>query len=370
LKAQKPETIYSFAMVPKSIAYYKEQAQLWKKEIDKDKQNKLAWYYYYKATRNYLGKDTTDHRPWKVKLQSEKDIVDEMGKAIPNSFEYNLCKWAMSFNDYSQVEYLKKAYELGKDRREIITDMINWGELDRNLERRNEFASRWFESDEASPGLLNYNYNVLMGLKPSAILFTCGDNDTYPIWQLQSQGIRKDVTVLNLALLGIDGYRNKIFKELGLPKWDESMISTVDKKKDNPYFYPLIKHIVEHNIHYPIYVGLTVETDYTQPLEDSFYLTGMAYEYSNKTLDNIALLQYNFEHVYALDYLDHHFYKDISAYFANCCNQNYIVPMLKLYEHYKAMNDVQKQAWMKQKVLKVAKDCEQEKQVLAYFKEN
>ena len=369
-KAQKPETIYSFAVVPQTIAYYKQQAQLWKKEIDKDKQNAFAWYNYYRAVRNYLSKDTTDLRTWKEKLQSQKDIVDEMGKAVPNTFEYNFCRWAMCFNDYTQIQYLKKAYELGKDRIEIITDMMNWGELERNLDRRNEYARRGFESELASPGLLNYNYNVLAGLKPNAILFTCGDNDTYPIWELQAKGIRKDVKVLNLALLGIEEYRDKIFKELGLPLWNENMVAPEDKNSDNPFFKSLIKHVATNTNKYPVYVGLTVETSYTESMQDSFYLTGLAYEFSNKPIDNIASLQHNFEHVYALDYIDKHFYKDISAYFANCCNQNYIVPMLKLYEHYQILNDVQHEEWIKHKALAIAKEGDYDKQVKDYFKEN
>ena len=95
----------------------------------------------------------------------------------------------------------------------LIMAQQGWDDHDR---------SRQYQSIESAKNLLN-------SCAKNAILFTEGDNDTFPLWYIQEvEGFRTDVRVCNLSLLGTDWYARQMTR-----KTYDSEALPITLKKEN-----------------------------------------------------------------------------------------------------------------------------------------
>ena len=77
------------------------------------------------------------------------------------------------------------------------------------IQNFDDHSRRWIT------GARDYANNYLQSLEKDAIIFTYGDNDTYPLWYAQEvENIRPDVRIINLSLIAVDWYINQMRRKV------------------------------------------------------------------------------------------------------------------------------------------------------------
>ncbi len=113
--------------------------------------------------------------------------------------------------------------------------------------------ANWFEHNRANNFVpWDYAYNLLQSVEENAILFTNGDNDTFPLWYLQDvEGVRRDVRIANLSLLNTPWYIKQLknttpygsqkialsysdeqLEDVGLTRWDNDQQMSIPVTPD------------------------------------------------------------------------------------------------------------------------------------------
>jgi hypothetical protein len=341
LYSQISEKQISFAQESKPHSYYVKQAELWWKEIEKNKTCEMNWYNYFRASRNAQGtagwsEEFIKESPY---LKLGPDIVKLMEETIPNTFTYNYVVWTERGFDPTKGSSLLKAYDMNPDFEGIHATMITYTDCIFDFEKRKEVNKKWFERNEMSPGLLNYGYNVLMSLEPDAVIFTQHDNDTYPLWMMQDvKNIRTDVTVLSFDMLLVKSYRDKVFEKYNIKELEDEFYES------NPYnLEAVLTHILSNYMgNRPIYVGLTVTPKYYQTHKDKMYVSGLALKYSERPVDLVLFNTDLVDNLFHLDYLKIQLTNDKNQSNVNYQNRNYLKCFEILYNYYISKNQINK----------------------------
>ena len=170
--------------------------------------------------------------------------VRERDYAYAGSF-YAFCIW-IGFGVAALVKLLQKYAKLPAMTSAVAASVLalfvpiqmagqNWDDHDR--------SGRYIARDFAQ--------NYLNSCEPNAILFTNGDNDTFPLWYAQEvEGIRTDVRVCNTSYLQTDWYIDQMKKQAyesdPLPiSWNHA--DYVQGTRDFAYVFPVTEQAVDLN---------------------------------------------------------------------------------------------------------------------------
>ena len=346
--ATPPNKIYSITRQNLPAAYYQEQATLWKQEIERNQKNENAWFNYFMAHQVLLEKG-------KISPTQLEQISQELQTALPQSFEAAFAKFIVN----QDSKTLLKAYQLAPQRHELYPYLLEYYEQEQTTEKTGQLCQQWLASGEYSSGLLEWNYNALIGLEKNAVILTEGINHTHPLWLLQyGKNIRPDVQVLNLRLLTNSSYRKEIFNRLGLP------ILLSNNKAD------IVEHLLQHLQKQAMYLGISISKGLVKNHEEELYVIGLAFRHSPHKFDNIKALVDNYENKFLLDHLHINLSHDVSQELVNKNNINYLPAFLILHDYYKEQNDWKKAEAIKALSLKIATAADKEQQLEAYLNKN
>jgi tetratricopeptide (TPR) repeat protein len=113
-------------------------------------------------------------------------------------------------------------------------------------------GQNWDDHDRSGRTVArDFGSNYLQSTEPNAIIFTNGDNDTFPLWYAQEvEGIRPDVRVCNTSYLQTDWYidqmKKKAYDSEVLPiSWTHD--NYVQGKRDAAYVFALTKEPIDLN---------------------------------------------------------------------------------------------------------------------------
>jgi len=369
INAQKLKTVHSIVKEVQSEEWYLEQAELWKKEIKKNKKNGTAWYNYYSAYR------ALKNLNWDEKIVFEKyikicnEIADDAYKAIPKTFEGNHIVWWNSGNNPDKIEFLNRAYKYAPDNPRVIIDKLTLMELN-NEHQTDEFSSlckEYYRTNEISSGIYNWAYNILSELPQDAVIFTAGDNDTYSLWIIQQEkNYRKDVTIINTSLILRDDYRKKVFEDLKWAPFEKDMEACKTREEYHTTRKELFEHMFTEGMD-QTYVSVSAIGHFSEDFNDQLHLIGLSYKYSLESFDNLSLMVRNYEKKYLLDYLSEQFEHHISAGVDDQFKALYLPLMTKLYKHYVAAEQNNNASELKKLLTSIAEKNGKTEEILPLF---
>lgn len=323
-----PERVPYMSEADRSTKWYRQQAKAWRSVTRKRPSDPQAWRNLYFATRYvYKKAGTVYEEPQKAELVA---ILGQMRKYVPASYEYYECVlWDPQILPPTD-RFVEQALILHGDSLSIMSSAMCYYERTVQPDRFRATARKVYESDWSESWAYDHAYNLLHTPRTNAILLVDGDIAMNASILQSVLGIRPDVTVLHCFFMERD--EHYLPRKLVVRGYSGIEYECADGDR-GAATRKVFAAMREQHPEKPIYAAVWVSRRRLPPYEE-LYLTGLAFRWSPKPVDNLFELRHNIEDVYRLDYVWNDWH-NTHPWYPNAC-MNYTAGLLDLARHYHA----------------------------------
>ncbi|MBD3237828.1 MAG: hypothetical protein GF330_14085 [Candidatus Eisenbacteria bacterium] len=240
---QRPPEILSWRHQVLSHERYEELAERWAAFTEAHPRDPAAWVHWGHALR-YAGEDEAANQKYTraFEIDSTEIVALEayasmqatrIGPDQPEELARTHTRLLRAVAEHPN--YARSYYAL------FITSLMLG-----DVRQAEECLRRMVTTGDMPRPLFDHGYNMIAGAPLEAIIFTNGDNDTYPPLAVQAvTGVRPDVSIVNLSLLNTKWYI-RYLRERGLPiALRDAEIAGLKHAKDNLIGAQMQRHIFD-----------------------------------------------------------------------------------------------------------------------------
>ncbi|MBN2380829.1 hypothetical protein JXM67_13605 [candidate division WOR-3 bacterium] len=207
------------------------------------------------------------------------------------------------------IYYMERSIEI--DPSLAYPHIIIWGAylMKGDVQRANYHIKELARKNYYPQRVLDYAHNLLVSADSGGIIFTNGDNDTYPLLVLQQgHGFRKDVRVVNTSLLNTSWYAKIMRDSFNVPiTYPDSVLDDFVMywyRENGEFVLPAliyIGHIAENAVKFengpPVYFSRTLTQSFTEKYRKNLCIEGTLSRYypdsvpwidANKLVENLT----------------------------------------------------------------------------------
>ena len=285
--------------------------------------------------------------------QEIKALVESEKMLNEGSHAYNMMQYWVKGRNLEEAQYLLNAYNINPNESESYDELMEYAAWKNDENFAEEIAIKIKAANKYASDIYQYSKDLLQSLPEDAVLITNGEIETICTKVLQlTEGTSNGIKVIRKDWLEESRYSEQALRDIGL--------AISNRKTDNR---PLIQNLIESNPNKSFYLSLTLtKTDLIQ-FQDKLYLIGLAYQYSNHSIDNLPQIESNWETIYDKRGLS----DKSSSYYGSKLLSNYLLSGIKLYFYLEENKKKNKAKAIKDKLYKIALLSGQSERIKAWL---